>query len=202
MRPVAGATKRHLFYRCFLFYPSGTSELVYYSRMSKQVIVIAGAPGSGKSTIAELLQKKLKSPLFEFGWIPEFRRKDLNHEIPYHEEEQMAFESLMLVTKNYTKHGFLNVIITDLADERIKNLHKTLRGIDYLLITLEIHDDHVLKERVLTQSRSSEYRDWNEAVKINNGILARPLLPKETRFDATKNSKRKITNQILDQIAK
>ena len=39
------------------------------------IIIIAGAPGSGKSSVAKSLQEKLNCPYFEFGWIPEFRNK-------------------------------------------------------------------------------------------------------------------------------
>ena len=37
-----------------------------------EIIVIHGAPGCGKSTVAALLHEQLNSPWFEFGWIPEF----------------------------------------------------------------------------------------------------------------------------------
>ena len=37
------------------------------------IIIIHGALGSGKSTTAKMLHEKLRSPWFEFGWIPEFR---------------------------------------------------------------------------------------------------------------------------------
>lgn len=82
----------------------------------KDFIFIVGAPGSGKSTIAKILQRKLESPLFEFGWIPEFRNTG-KKEIGYSEEESLAFENLVLVVKNYAKHGFKNVIITDLNNQ-------------------------------------------------------------------------------------
>lgn len=36
-------------------------------------IFITGAPGAGKSTVAAILQRRLGTPLFEFGWIPEFQ---------------------------------------------------------------------------------------------------------------------------------
>jgi adenylate kinase family enzyme len=38
--------------------------------LMKDFIFIAGAPGSGKSTVAKALHDKLNSPIFEFGWIP------------------------------------------------------------------------------------------------------------------------------------
>ena len=50
------------------------------------IIFIAGAPGSGKSTIAKGLQDHLKTPCFEFGWIPEFQDKGDGKPIGYIEE--------------------------------------------------------------------------------------------------------------------
>ncbi len=35
-------------------------------------IFIAGAPGTGKTTVAKLLQKRLKSPAIEYSWIRGF----------------------------------------------------------------------------------------------------------------------------------
>ena len=129
------------------------------------IIFIAGAPGSGKSTIAKILQKKLGSPCFEFGWIPEFRQKG-SEIISYQEEEGMSFENLILVAKNYIKHGFNNIIITDLEDKRIKELHKQFKKCKYILFTLIVNNDEVLKSRVLDKSRMNGYRDWETAIKI------------------------------------
>ena len=164
--------------------------------MNKQIIFIAGAPGTGKSTIAKLLQKRLGSPCFEFGWIPEFRKKDSNTSIPYVEEEAIAFENLTLVLKNYIKHGFINIIVTDLEDKRIKELHKHFKNVNYSLITLVINDDKTLKTRILDKTRSSEYRDWKSAIQINKEILERILLPREQRIDITNKTIRQVMNAI------
>lgn len=44
-----------------------------YRQLVRTFIFLAGAPGSGKSSVAAAVQRKLGTPLFEFGWIPEFR---------------------------------------------------------------------------------------------------------------------------------
>lgn len=163
------------------------------------IIFIAGAPGAGKSTVAKELQKKLKSPMFEFGWIPEFRQKG-QKKISYIEEESLSFENLSLVAKNYIKHGFSNVIITDLEDKRILNLHKNFRKYSYTLITLTVSDNDILRSRVMNETRSSAYRNYNEAISINQSILDRPLLPNEIRIDTTKKSVRKLVNEVLKHL--
>ena len=130
------------------------------------IIFVAGAPGTGKSSVAKLLQKKFASPCFEFGWIPEFRQKGAKT-IPYQEEEAIAFENLTLVAKNYIKHGFKNIIITDLEDKRILELHSYFKNKKYILFTLTINNEKMLKSRVMDKTRSSEYRDYETSLKIN-----------------------------------
>jgi len=43
------------------------------TKFMKDIIIIYGAPGSGKTTVAELLQDKLQSPYVDFGWLRESR---------------------------------------------------------------------------------------------------------------------------------
>ncbi|WP_143020485.1 AAA family ATPase [Sinosporangium album] len=107
-------------------------------------IFIAGAPGVGKSTTAQLLRDRLDSPLFEFGWIPEFRNTGTRL-TTYREDEALAFENLALVAKNYARHGFKNIIITDLEDKRIGELAEVYADYDYALFTLRMKDQGLLR---------------------------------------------------------
>ena len=60
----------------------------------KDLIILAGAPGSGKSTIGELLREKQGFPLIDFGWLRQGHLDDRwSNATP--EEEQMAFENLV-----------------------------------------------------------------------------------------------------------
>ena len=104
------------------------------------LIFIAGAPGSGKSTIAKLLHERLHAPLFEFGWIPEFRTLTPGFHISQAHEEALAFRNLVGVIKNYQRSGFRNVIVTDLDDIRNRGLYRLFRRYAYMLCTLTIHD--------------------------------------------------------------
>jgi len=169
------------------------------AKTSYNIIFIAGAPGTGKSSVAELLQKKIASPCFEFGWIPEFRQRG-TEAIPYEEEEGIAFENLILVTKNYLKHGFSNIIITDLEDKRILELHRNFKNQNYILFTLTVSDDRVLKSRVMDKTRTSKYRKYKTALQINKGILARPLLKNEVRIDTTKKFLPKVLEEIMNYL--
>lgn len=162
----------------------------------KDFIFIAGAPGSGKSTVAAALQKKLNSPLFEFGWIPEFRNRGAET-IGYVEEEVFAFENLTLVTKNYAKHGFKNVIITDLNNHFVEDIPKTFAGYDFSIFTLRLKDEETLKTRVLNETRSSAYRDSAEAVRINQSLFNRSAYQNEILIDLKDQPTEFVVEQIL-----
>ena len=161
------------------------------------IIFIAGAPGTGKSTLTALLQKDIGSPMFEFGWIPEFRNKG-NKEIPYEEEENLAFENLTLVLKNYVKHGFNNILVTDLRDHIILTLEHEFSNFKYKLITLFTDDEEELKQRVISDRDFNQYKNWEEALQINNTMKNRNLLSTEVRVNVTNKSQ----EEILDEVKK
>lgn len=162
-------------------------------------IFIHGAPGTGKSSLAWALQAKFQSPCFEFGWIPEFRVKR-NSTITYEEEEGLAFENLTLVVKNYVRHGFGNIIITDLRDHIVKQIPAVFSDCAYILVTLWMDDDEALKARVLDPSRSSGYRDWQTALTLNETIVNRLLMKNEVRFNSVHNSIDQLAAEIVKLI--
>ena len=161
-----------------------------------EIIIIAGAPGTGKSSLARLLQERSGAPMFEFGWIPEFRNRP-NGQIPYAEEEQVSFENLVLVCKNYLRHRYRGIILTDLEDRRIVEISSVFKGHDYRIITLVLDEERVLKQRVLDPQRSSGYRDWQEAAAINQSIKGRVLFPNEVRLNLTGKNLEQVYAELL-----
>ncbi|MCL2447197.1 MAG: AAA family ATPase [Oscillospiraceae bacterium] len=160
------------------------------------IIVIHGAPGSGKTTVARLLHERLRSPWFEFGWIPEFQHLNPHTKISYEQEELISFENLMLVARNYNRHGFRNIILSDLRCRCVEKIPYALQGSDYRIFTL-FADNETCKQRILSRKNSNTYKDWEAAQRINQEILQRPLWPNEQRICSTHASPEEIVQQIL-----
>jgi len=148
------------------------------------------------------LHKKLRSPWFEFGWIPEFRNLNPHTEIAWEQETDISFENLVFVVKNYIRHGFKNIIITDINfDNQIKRLPEEFDGFDYKLVTLFANDD-TLKTRILTRDNGNTFHDWENALKSNVTLTSRPLLPNEIRICTENITADEVASTIVEEITK
>ena len=164
------------------------------------IIVIHGAPGSWKSTTAKLLHEKLRSPWFEFGWIPEFRNLNPHTEISWEQETEISFENLVLVVRNYAKHGFKNIIVTDINfDNQILCLPAVFNGLEYKLFTLYA-DDKTLKTRILTRDNGNTFKDWESALESNKLFTTRPLLQNESRIYTEHITTAEVVDKIMEEL--
>ncbi|MBP2249042.1 hypothetical protein [Paenibacillus xylanexedens] len=150
--------------------------------MTTDFIILHGSAGNGKTTLSRRLHEHLRSPYFEFGWIPEFRSLSPSVQITQREEEQLSFENLMLVVKNYNRHGFKNIIITDLDDARIRDIPIQFEGFNYIIFTLYSDEDEVIRLRIQNRNNGNSYSDWEQSIKLNSLIRGRNKLPNEYRI--------------------
>lgn len=149
------------------------------------LIVICGAPGSGKTTIAKLLKKKLGSVHVDLDWLRQFHL-DKKWKGESRREKTMSFGNLAFILKNYSKHGYKNVITTSLDNSSIRKILPNHRKADYLIVSLVLNDPKVLKKRVQTQTRDSGWRDFKKSIHWNSLLLKRKLLKNEFRLDNTR----------------
>ena len=105
-----------------------------------------------------------------------------------------------MVIKNYINHGFKKIIVTDLEDKRIIQLPQIFEDYKFMIFTLFTEDDRVLKSRVMESTRSSGYRDYQSAIKINKSISASAILANEIKIDSTIKSPDQIVNIILKSL--
>lgn len=164
-------------------------------------IIIHGSPGCGKTTIATKLHERLKSPWFEFGWIPEFRNLNPYTNISCYDEEQISFENLMLVCNNYKTHGFQNVILTDLNDKRMLDVSQEFRDDRYIICTLYSDSNELIVNRIKSRDNGNSYKNYEQALKINNLVKKRSPLPNEYRFLCS-NTPDSIVNAIIEMLNK
>jgi dephospho-CoA kinase len=158
------------------------------------LLVIAGAPGSGKTTTASLLHATLESPFIDFGYIREFHL-DQEWKTQSKREEQMSFENLIYILKNYLRYGYKNIIVTDLQDFRVQQIPELFTEHNYLIATLVVKSDDELASRI--RNRDDGFRDVESALAWNRQIQERPLIAGEHRIDNTHNEPERTVDIIL-----
>ena len=158
------------------------------------LLFIGGAPGTGKSTLAALLQAALESVWIDFGALRQLHL-DPEWSNTSEEEHEMAFENLVFLLRNYLRYGYRNLIVDDLQDWRLGDLSQEFADRSFRIITLVLPDEGEHRERI--ESRNSGWRDVNRAIAWNRDVLNRPLFPHETRIDASVHDPQTVANRTL-----
>jgi predicted kinase len=146
------------------------------------LVVIAGAPGTGKSTLmTELAARWPTSPAIEFSSLREFHLdRTWSNQSP--EEEQLAWENLEFVVRNYVRHGRTPVLTTDFREHRVQMINEVFGDLSLRIVTLTA-DEAVLRERVT--ARTEGFTNVEAALSWNADVMARPALEAETKFDTS-----------------
>ena len=163
------------------------------------LVIVGGAPGSGKTTVSNLLYEMLQSPMIDFGDLRNFHL-DFLWKKANKQEEQMSFENLVYILKNYIRNGYKNVIVNDLQDFRIQQIPQIFENDDYIIVTLVLYDDEELKTRVLNPTRDSGFRDIEKALAWNRAVIKRPVLKNEYKLDNTANRPEETAQKIINLI--
>jgi len=167
-----------------------------HTHVTPQVIVVAGAPGSGKSTVCEMLRERMGWPLLELGRFrePHLDRHWTNANAT---EERMAFDTLVYAVRNYLRHDYRTVLVTDLTDARVQDVPQVFADCVYAIVSLVLSDDAELTRRVLDSERDSGFRWVTATLAWNRALHARPLLPHEHRIDSTGQRPEETASAVL-----
>ncbi|MEI6477657.1 MAG: AAA family ATPase [bacterium] len=162
------------------------------------LIIFSGCPCSGKSTVSELLRGELGCPLFDFASFRDVHLdKDWSNASA--EEENMAFENLVFILKNYIKHGYKNVVVDDLEEDRVQALTDIFKDLSFASITLTVDSDNTLRERMA--NREGEYKDIERTLEWNRMVKERPPLPHEIRLDNSGISPEETVAKIMSHLS-
>lgn len=162
-----------------------------------ELIVIGGAPGCGKSTLAAQLRALLRGPWIDFGRLREFHlERDWSNQS--REEEVMTFENLLGIIRNYIRHGYRNIIVDDLRDHRVQQVPSVLPEVSFRIVTLIISDPAELRRRI--EVRNEGWKDTEAAVAWNQRVMERPCVAHECKIDVANKSPGAVLDAVLDEL--
>lgn len=163
----------------------------------KDIIIIHGAPGCGKTSTCQELQKQLDYPpyleldrLRQFHVDPEWKKASL-------QDERMALLNMIGMTKNYLDQGYKNLIVSHLREGQLVEFIKSFSQQNYIIISIVVSNDGILKQRVLCPTRDSGFRDYEESIDRNKKISQREILKNEHRIDNTHSDVQTTVSAIM-----
>ena len=144
--------------------------------------MIGGSPGSGKSTLARMLYERRGCPWIDYGHLRQFHLlPDWSNQSK--EEEQLTFENLTFIVRNYWRYGYPEVLLDDLRDHRIVQLPSCFPEARVDTITLFLSDPDALRMRIAMRNDGWKYEEL--AIEWNRAVQLRPPVRGEVKLDVT-----------------
>ena len=163
------------------------------------VLLVAGAPGTGKSSLCAALQASLEPSCPTSSSAPSASRTSCRTGATSRpRRNNSAWENLSFAVRNYVKHGFTPVLVTDLRDERVAVASAQLADIGVLIVTLVV-DSVVIDARI--RARTEGFTDASAAVTWNEAVRARNALANEIKVDATRSTVADLCHQVMQHLA-
>lgn len=85
--------------------------------------------------------------------------------------------------------------------EYIKTLLNEFKNYKYIILTLFLKNEEILKQRVLAETRDSGFRDFDESIKFNKRLGEELKFLNEYKIDNTNQSSEETANQIKDLLS-
>lgn len=150
------------------------------SKPDLDLIIVGGAPGSGKSTLCrELWTRWNVVPMIELSALRNFHL-DMLWSNQSETDLAIAFDHLDYMVHSYAKHRWVPVLVTDLREAWLCRIDEIFADLRYAIITL-FSSDELIGQRI--QTRNSGFTNLEAAVEWNRAVQSRGLLPLEQRVD-------------------
>ena len=149
------------------------------------LIVISGLPGTGKSTIADILSEKIRAPVLRTDEI----RKKLIEKPTYSEDErELVYRVMFIVAEYLVKQGVPCILdATFNKEERRRKVVELAERNNVPIYFIEcICDEEVVKERLKGDKRFSSDADWEVYLKLKREF--EPIMQDHIIIDTTRGS--------------
>lgn len=163
----------------------------------KDLILFAGAPGVGKSTIGHILEKESDIVYINYTAIRQ-SFQDLSWKTNS-KEELAAYQYLLTTLNNSYSHDKNIVLVDDLPmfrPNRILQTAELFRNHEVLVLSFVVTDDQILEKRILSDATPNRFNNPALAKKWNNELLRSKIVPYEKRIDTTYMTPQEVVSQI------
>ncbi len=160
----------------------------------KDFIFIIGPSGIGKTTLAKELYKHYNGIYFEQNMIPEFIVPKEKDEGKF--EEQVMWESSIILLKYFHSKGLKNIIALDFNDIRTREIPKIFKGTNFITLKLISTDYEQNKNQMLSRGENGLI-DLELLEVSTKKIMNRDLLPNEVILDIAGKTKNKVLNEAI-----
>ena len=163
----------------------------------KDYIFIIGPSGVGKTTLAKELHKHYNGVYFEQNMIPEFGIPNNVDEGKF--EEEIMWESSVLLLKYFYDKGLKNIIALDFNDIRSREIPQIFKGTNFITLKL-ISSDYEQNKRQMISRGANGLVNLELLEVSTRKIMERNLLPNEVILDIAGKNKEEVLKEAIDLI--